>query len=186
MHLSKCLPVKYRCTQTQLTTTHTCIGGWIDETVRVVVNCSLSFKHKYVSLFIATKASMHSFNIILRLYYRFSEYTSIILIYQIMQSKSSQREIFINLYLSVSRFTGGSRRSHWRGPAAANAKNTKQISKLGGSVDVPPRKFFFIMRKMLQIRPFFIFVRPLGGPWQSRAQTDSTLFIRQGNALPVW
>ena len=39
--------------------------------------------------------------------------------------------------------TGGSRHSHWRGPAAMSAKNTEQISELGGSGGMPPGKFFF-------------------------------------------
>ena len=40
----------------------------------------------------------------------------------------------------------GSRLSHWRGPATANAKNMEQISELRGSGGMPPGKFFFIMQ----------------------------------------
>ena len=39
--------------------------------------------------------------------------------------------------------TGGSRRSHWWGPAAASAKNTEQISELWGSGSMPPGKIVF-------------------------------------------
>ena len=39
--------------------------------------------------------------------------------------------------------TGGSRRSHWRGPTSASAKKSEQISELGGSGGMPPGKFFF-------------------------------------------
>ena len=61
--------------------------------------------------------------------------------------------------------TGGSRRSHWRGPAAGSAKNTEQISDLGGSEGMPPGKFIFNKAKCLKLGLFFfIFVRPLGGP----------------------
>ena len=35
-------------------------------------------------------------------------------------------------------YTGGSRRSHWQGPAASSAKNTEHISELGGSGGMPP------------------------------------------------
>ena len=66
--------------------------------------------------------------------------------------------------------TGGSRRSHWRGPAAVSAKNTEQISELGGSGGMPPEKFFFSNARCCKLDHFFkIFVRPLGGglgpPW---------------------
>ena len=43
---------------------------------------------------------------------------------------------------STVALTGSSRRSHWRGPAAASAKITEQISELGGSGGMPRRKIF--------------------------------------------
>ena len=59
--------------------------------------------------------------------------------------------------------TGGSRHSHWRGPAAVSAKNTEQISELGGSGGMPPGNFFFNNAKCRKLGHFLIFVRPLGG-----------------------
>ena len=61
--------------------------------------------------------------------------------------------------------TGGSRHSHWRGPAAPSSKNAEFISELGGSGGMPPRKIF--LNSMMQNAAnwtifffFFIFVRP--------------------------
>ena len=51
---------------------------------------------------------------------------------------------------------------HWRGPAAANAKNTELISELGGSGGMPPGKFFFDNANSANWAIFIIFVRPLG------------------------
>ena len=51
-------------------------------------------------------------------------------------------ENYMNKEFAVT-FTGGSRRLHWRGPTAASAKITEQISKLWGSGGMPPEKYFF-------------------------------------------
>ena len=51
--------------------------------------------------------------------------------------------------------TGGSRRSHWQGPAAASAKNTEQFSKLGGLGACPWENFFFIMQNAANRGIFF-------------------------------
>ena len=59
--------------------------------------------------------------------------------------------------------TGGSRRSHWRGPAAASAKNTEQISELGGSGGMPPGKFFFDNAKCCKLGHFYHFCQAFGG-----------------------
>ena len=61
------------------------------------------------------------------------------------------------------RGTGGSRRSHWRGPVATSAKNTEQISELGGSGGMPPRKFFFNDAKCCNLGHFLIFFSGLSG-----------------------
>ena len=61
---------------------------------------------------------------------------------------------FLSLLIQI---TGGSRHSHWRGPAEASAKNTKQISESGG---MPPGKFFLhILQKVANWAFSFIFVR---------------------------
>ena len=58
---------------------------------------------------------------------------------------SQSREGVIIPKVHLSEGTGGSRRSHWRGPVASSAKNMEQISKLGGSGGMPPGKIFFLM-----------------------------------------
>ena len=58
---------------------------------------------------------------------------------------------------------GGSRHSHWRGPAAVKAKNMEQISELEGSGGMPVGKFFLIMHNAANWAFFIIFVRPWGG-----------------------
>ena len=67
----------------------------------------------------------------------------------------------------VFRPTGGSRHSHWRGPAAASAKTTEQISELGGSGGMPLGKIFFNNAKCCKLGNWAIlsfFVRPLEPP----------------------
>ena len=58
--------------------------------------------------------------------------------------------------------TGGSRRSHWRGPTAKSDKKTDQISESGRSGGMPPGKFFLIVQNANWAN-FSFFVRPLGG-----------------------
>ena len=76
----------------------------------------------------------------------------------------------------IPHLTGGSRRSHWRGPAAASAKNTEQISELGGSGGMPRGNFFLIMQNAANWAIFIFFVRPWGGhgPPASPLGTDAT------------
>ena len=59
--------------------------------------------------------------------------------------------------------TGGSRRSHWRGPTASSAKNLEQNCELGGRGHAPWEIFFWIMQNAANWAIFIIFVRPLGG-----------------------
>ena len=61
--------------------------------------------------------------------------------------------------------TGGSRRSHWRGPAAASAKKSEQISELGGSGGMLPGNIFLLVQNAANWAIFSFFVRPLGGAW---------------------
>ena len=80
--------------------------------------------------------------------------------------------------------TGGSRRSHWRGPAAASANNMEQISELGESGGMPPGKFFFLM---MQIGPFLSglwggAMAPLAPPLEPPMVA---IYVRHKSSLPA-